>query len=148
MEYTLTCEHPITSREFGVICGKIETRIVEAKLAKKDTVGQLLSCNLGTILGSLYLFRYTPPSGGSLPHHFVTYWLGTTIPPPDDIVLRSGTMYCAVVGSRTSITKPNDDVLAELTTILAEHGIKATKSPTSDTASKFIEGAFLLSHFM
>ena len=52
MEYKLTCEHPITSREFGIICGKIETRIVEAKLAKNGTVGKLLTHNLGTILGS------------------------------------------------------------------------------------------------
>ena len=145
MEFSLFCINPLQAQQFGQLCGEMDVRIVQGKLAKPNTGSGVLVFNLSPTIGYSLFYRYIPRTGGPTTlHHFITHWVGPTIPPAaDGIVLREGTVYVAIA-TPTSIGKPPDDVLAEVKAILAGHGILTATSPTSELASKFIEQGFNL----
>ena len=128
-----------------MMVSEIMVRTIVAKLQKKNTPGQTMTLKvpeeLGGGLGVVYRFEHRTET--SKPHAFALYWRTTMTPAPgtDKLAFRGGYLFLAMT-TPDSIDVPPQEVLAEVRTILAEHGIQTVKSETSDAASKFTEQGF------
>ena len=145
MEYKLTCTHLVFETEFTTMVSEIMVRAIVAKLQKPNTPGQTMTLKVpeeaGGGLGVVYRFEHRTETGK--PHAFATYWRTTMTPATgtDKLAFRGGYLFLAMT-TPDSIDVPPQEVLAEVRTILAEHGIQTVKSDTSDMASGTVSDAF------
>ena len=127
-----------------MMLSEIMVRTIVAKLQKKNTPGQTMTLKvpeeLGGGLGVVYRFEHRTDT--SKPHAFALYWRTTMTPAPgtDKLAFRGGYLFLAMT-TPDSIDVPPQEVLAEVRTILAEHGIQTVKSETSDAAAGTIYSA-------
>ena len=128
-----------------MMLSEIMVRTIVAKLQKKNTPGQTMTLKvpeeLGGGLGVVYRFEHRTEPGK--PHAFALYWRTTMTPAPgtDKLAFRGGYLFLAMT-TPDSIDVPPQEVLAEVRTILAEHGIQTVQSDTSDSATGTISDAF------
>ena len=128
-----------------MMLSEIMVRTIVAKLQKKNTPGQTMTLKvpeeLGGGLGVVYRFEHRTDT--SKPHAFALYWRTTMTPAPgtDKLAFRGGYLFLAMT-TPDSIDVPPQEVLAEVRTILAEHGIQTVQSDTSDSATGTISDAF------
>ena len=145
MEYKLTCRNLVFETEFTTMISEIMVRTIVAKLQKPNTPGQTMTLKVpeevGGGLGVVYRFEHRTET--TKPHAFATYWRTTMTPATgtDKLAFRGGYLFLAMT-TPDSIDIPPQEVLAEVRTILAEHGIQTVKSDTSELASSTVSNAF------